>query len=317
MLNIIRLTYETLLLKEDVLNLPKKRKRLLLSQKQNLIGWMFLMPAVVLIIVFMFYPIVQALITSIQSGSGVKIKWVGMKNYQRMFEDKKLWTAVKNTLIYAVWQVPIMLGLALVLAAILNNKKIKFKAVFRTLLFLPCTMSLVAYAIIFKLMFATNGIVNDLLIKSGILGKGFNFLGDAWGAKFVLILSLIWRWTGYNMIFYVTGLTNIDYALFEAAQIDGASSGQCFRHITIPMLKPVILLTVIMATNGNLQLFDETFNLTAGGPGNATISISQYIYEVAFKSVPNFGYSCAIGFSLMIVIAMLVLVQMKAGDTSD
>ena len=293
------------------------RKKLSLGQKQNLLGWAFLTPAVVLIVVFMFVPIVQAFITSIQNGKGLEVNWVGFKNYQRMFLDKKLWTAIKNTLVYAAWQVPIMLGLALVLAAILNDKKVRFKNTFRTMLFLPCTMSLVAYAIIFKLMFATNGIVNDMLVKVGILEQGYNFLGNATGAKFVLILSLIWRWTGYNMIFYATGLTNIDYTLYEAAQIDGASAVKSFWHITIPMLKPVILLTMIMATNGNLQLFDETYNLTAGGPGNATISVSQYIYEVAFKSVSNFGYASAIGFTLMIVIAILVMIQMKVGDTND
>lgn len=119
------------------------------------------------------------------------------------------------------------------------------------------------------------------------------------------------------MIFYVTGLTNIDQSLYEAAQIDGASPVQAFRYITVPLLKPVLLLTVIMATNGNLQLFDEPYNLTAGGPGNATISISQYIYEAAFKSVPNFGYACAIGFTLMVVIAVLVIIQMKVGDSDD
>lgn len=295
----------------------KTKRRMSLTKRQNLIGWFFLMPAVILIIIFMVYPIIQAFITSLQSGNGLNVQWVGLKNYQRMLRDKALRTAIINTLSYAVWQVPIMLGLALIMASILNNKRLKFKTFFRTILFLPCTMSLVAYAIVFKLMFSTNGIINDFLINLGIIDQGINFLSNALGAKVVLIISLIWRWTGYNMIFYVTGLTNIDYTLYEAAEIDGASPAQRFRYITVPILRPVILLTVIMATNGNLQLFDETYNLTAGGPGNATISISQYIYEVAFKSVSNFGYASAVGVVLMIVIAVLVLIQMKVGDSDD
>lgn len=293
------------------------KKRVTLNEKHSRAGWFFLAPAVVLIIVFMFWPIVQALLSSFQTGVGDGTTWAGVENFKRMFMDPRLKKAIVNTLIFAVWQVPIMLGMALFLAAILNNSKIRFKPVFRTLLFLPCTMSLVAYAIVFKLMFATNGIVNDFLLNLGVIEQAVNFLGDAFWAKVVLILSLVWRWVGYNMIFYVTGLTNIDQSLYEAAEIDGASPGQSFRYITIPMLKPVILLTVIMATNGNLQLFDEPYNLTAGGPGNATISISQYIYEIAFKSVPNFGYACAIGFTLMIVIAVLVSVQMKVGDSNE
>ncbi len=293
------------------------KKKMTLSQKHSRAGWLFLAPAVILIIIFMFYPIIQSFVSSFQSGIGEGMSWAGVANYKRMFLDPKLKKAIINTFIFALWQVPIMLGMALFLAAVLNSSRLRFKQVFRTLLFLPCTMSLVAYAIVFKLMFATNGIINDLLLKIGVIDQAINFLGDAFWAKVVLILSLIWRWVGYNMIFYVTGLTNIDQSLYEAAQIDGASPVQAFRYITVPLLKPVILLTVIMATNGNLQLFDEPYNLTAGGPGNATISISQYIYEAAFKSVPNFGYACAIGFTLMVVIAVLVIIQMKVGDSDD
>lgn len=293
------------------------KKKMTLSQKHSRAGWLLLAPAVILIIIFMFYPIIQSFVSSFQSGIGEGMSWAGVANYKRMFLDPKLKKAIINTFIFALWQVPIMLGMALFLAAVLNSSRLRFKPVFRTLLFLPCTMSLVAYAIVFKLMFATNGIINDLLLKIGVIDQAINFLGDAFWAKVVLILSLIWRWVGYNMIFYVTGLTNIDQSLYEAAQIDGASPVQAFRYITVPLLKPVILLTVIMATNGNLQLFDEPYNLTAGGPGNATISISQYIYEAAFKSVPNFGYACAIGFTLMVVIAVLVIIQMKVGDSDD
>ncbi len=293
------------------------KKKMTLSQKHSRAGWLFLAPAVILIIIFMFYPIIQSFVSSFQSGIGEGMSWAGVANYKRMFLDPKLKKAIINTFIFALWQVPIMLGMALFLAAVLNSSRLRFKPVFRTLLFLPCTMSLVAYAIVFKLMFATNGIINDLLLKIGVIDQAINFLGDAFWAKVVLILSLIWRWVGYNMIFYVTGLTNIDQSLYEAAQIDGASPVQAFRYITVPLLKPVILLTVIMATNGNLQLFDEPYNLTAGGPGNVTISISQYIYEAAFKSVPNFGYACAIGFTLMVVIAVLVIIQMKVGDSDD
>lgn len=293
------------------------KKKMTLSQKHSRAGWLFLAPAVILIIIFMFYPIIQSFVSSFQSGIGEGMSWAGVANYKRMFLDPKLKKVIINTFIFALWQVPIMLGMALFLAAVLNSSRLRFKPVFRTLLFLPCTMSLVAYAIVFKLMFATNGIINDLLLKIGIIDQAINFLGDAFWAKVVLILSLIWRWVGYNMIFYVTGLTNIDQSLYEAAQIDGASPVQAFRYITVPLLKPVLLLTVIMATNGNLQLFDEPYNLTAGGPGNATISISQYIYEAAFKSVPNFGYACAIGFTLMVVIAVLVIIQMKVGDSDD
>lgn len=290
------------------------RKRLTIHQRERLAGWIFLIPAVLLIAIFLFYPMLKAFVLSLQTGVGANTTWSGTFNYQRMFKDRTLLTSIKNTLVFAAWQVPIMLLLALIFASILNNPNLRCKKAFMVMLFLPCTMSLVSYAIVFKLMFATDGIINVLLVRMGILNEAYNFLGNAQSARIVLIISLIWRWTGYNMIFYASGLTSIDYALYEAASIDGANAWQRFWRITVPMLKPVILLTTIMATNGNLQLFDEPFNMTTGGPGTATISISQYIYKLAFQSAPNFGYASAIGFTLLLAIAILVWLQMKVGD---
>ena len=136
-------------------------------------------------------------------------------------------------------------------------------------------------------------------------------------AVFVIILALIWRWTGYNMVFYLAGLQNIEYSVYEAAKIDGASPMQTFFKITMPLLKPTILLTAIMSTNGTLQLFDESVNLTGGGPGNATITMTHYIYNTSFKFVPNFGYASAMSYFIMIMVLILALVQMKVGDKRD
>ena len=260
---------------------------------------------------------INAFLISLKTGTGENLSWAGFSNYARLLKDNNLITALKNTVTFMLWQLPIMLTLALVFAAVLNQKDLKFKGLFQTLLFIPCTMALVSYSIIFKLLFMTNGLINKMLVNAGILETGFNFLGDPTGARFVLIFALIWRWTGYNMIFYLSGLSNIDETIYEAAQIDGASAFQRFTKITIPMLKPIILLTIIMSTNGNLQLFDECYNLTRGGPGISTMSISQYIYKVAFQSVPNFGYASTIGFVLMILIAALVLLQLKVGDKRE
>ena len=136
-------------------------------------------------------------------------------------------------------------------------------------------------------------------------------------AKIVIIIALIWRWTGYNMVFYLAGLQNIEYSVYEAAKIDGATAMQTFCKITVPLLKPTILMTAIMSTNGTLQLFDESMNLTKGGPGNASITMSHYIYNTAFKGVPNFGYTSAMSFIILIMVAILAFVQMKVGDESE
>ena len=183
--------------------------------------------------------------------------------------------------------------------------------------FLPCATSLVAYAIIFRSLFATDGFINLVLIKLGIIDTAYNFLSNATAAKVIIIIALIWRWTGYNMVFYLAGLQNIEYSVYEAAKIDGANAFQTFKSITVPLLKPTILMTAIMSINGTLQLFDESMNLTKGGPGNATITMSHYIYNKAFLGVPNFGYTSAMAFIILVLVAALSLIQMKVGGDSD
>ncbi len=294
-----------------------KSKKMSLSKRQNLTGWAFLTPATIMIAVMSFLPMIQAFILSLQKGKGNKLTFTGLGNYVRMFQDSVFRQSIINTFFYLIVQVPIMLILALILASMLNNKNLRGKGLFRTAIFLPCATSLVSYAIIFRSLFAVDGFVNTILIKLGILSTGYNFLGHATSAKIIIIIALVWRWTGYNMVFYLSGLQNIEYSVYEAAKIDGANPMQTFFKITVPLLKPTILLTAIMSTNGTLQLFDESVNLTAGGPANSTITMSHYIYNVSFKYVPNFGYAAAMSFLIFILVAILAFIQMKVGDKRD
>jgi lactose/L-arabinose transport system permease protein len=297
-----------------VVNSKKKRS---VGQKQSMAGWAFLTPAVLLIGIMSFLPMIQALFLSFQTGIGTKMKWTGVTNYIRMFKDPVFMQALKNNFIYLVIQVPIMLILALILASLLNHKDLRFKGLFRTAIFLPCATSLVSYAVIFRSLFAVDGLVNIILMKLGFLSTGYNFLGHPDSARVVIILALIWRWTGYNMVFYLSGLQNIEYSVYEAAKIDGASPIQSFFRITVPLLRPTILLTAIMSTNGTLQLFDESVNLTNGGPANATITMSHYIYNISFKYVPNFGYAASMSYLILFLVAFLAFIQLKVGDKRD
>ena len=137
-------------------------------------------------------------------------------------------------------------------------------------------------------------------------------------AKIIIILALIWRWTGYNMVFFLAGLQNIDYSVYEAAKIDGANGWQTFWKITVPLLMPTIVMTAIMSINGTLQLFDESVNLTNGGPANATITMSHYIYNNSMgQGVANFGYASALSFVIFVMVAILSFISMKAGDKRD
>ena len=297
--------------------MSRPTKIITIAKRHNITGWFFLAPAALLIVAMNFVPMFNALLLSFKTGIGVKMKWVGPYNYTRMFRDTIFIQALKNNFFYLIIQVPIMLLFALILASMLNNKNLKFKGLFRTAIFLPCATSLVSYAIIFRSLFAVDGLINTIIIKIGILNTGFNFLGNPTSARIVIILALLWRWTGYNMVFYLAGLQNIDYSIYEAAKIDGASPFRIFRKMTVPLLKPTILLTAIMSTNGTLQLFDESMNLTNGGPANATITMSHYIYNTSFMYVANFGYAAAMSYVILILVAVLAMLQMKVGDKRD
>lgn len=278
------------------------------------------MLASAMIFVFSFYPMVNALLVSFKTGSSANMKWANplTYNYARMFQDKMFMTSVGNTFLYLAIQVPIMLVLAILLAQLLNNPQLKYRGLFRTCIFLPCAISLVSYSLIFRTLFATQGLINNILMSLHLIKEEINWLGQTSTARGVIIFALIWRWTGYNMVFYLAGLQNLDYSVYEAAKIDGANGWETFWSITVPQLRPVIIMTFIMSINGTLQLFDESVNLTAGGPAGTTMTMSHYIYNSAFGTgVANFGYSSAMSFLVFIMVAVLAIINLKVGDSRD
>lgn len=297
--------------------MDSKKKGMTLLAKQRAAGWAFLTPAALMIAIMSFYPMVRAFMISLQKGTGANMQFTGFSNYQRILADKVFQQSIGNTFLYLIIQVPIMLVLAILLAQLLNNKDLKFRGLFRTCVFLPCATSLVSYALIFRSLFATDGLINSVLMKLHILNQGYNFLGNSLSAKVVIIIALIWRWTGYNMVFYLAALQNIEYSVYEAAKIDGANGWKTFWGITVPLLRPTIIMTFIMSINGTLQLFDESVNLTKGGPANTTITMSHYIYNTCFINVPNFGYASAMSFLVFIMVAVLAFINLKVGDTRD
>lgn len=272
-------------------------------------GWPFIMPALVLIGLFMVYPIISSLWMSFQTGRGMNTKFGGLANIIRLTDDPVFLQALINTLIFLIVQVPIMIVLALVMAALLNDPRLKFRGILRTAIFLPCVTSLVAYSILFKSMFSVDGVTNHILMALHIIDQPIAWLTDPFWAKVVVIIGITWRWTGYNMIFYLAALQNIDRSIYEAAKIDGVPSWAVFTKLTIPMLKPVVLFTCIISTIGTLQLFDEVANLTKGGPGDATLTLSMYIYNLTFKFMPSFGYAATVSYVIVVLVALLSLIQ--------
>ncbi|HBT50561.1 MAG TPA: lactose ABC transporter permease [Petrotoga sp.] len=292
------------------------------EKRRNKWGWIFVSIAVLFLALFIFYPLIYSLYLSTFSTRGVMRNFVGFGNYLRLFQDNYFIQSLKNIIIILIIQVPIMLFLALIFAFLLNDPKLKLKRVFRTALFLPAVTSLVAYSVVFKMMFSTEGLINNVLLTLNIIKEPIRWLLDPVWAKVTLIIAMTWRWTGYNMMLYLAGLQNIPQEIYEAAEIDGASKITQFFRITIPLLKPIILFTTILSTIGTLQLFDEPMMLAAGvttgssvGPGNSLLTPSVYIYNVSFKYVPNFGYASAISWIIVLIAVILTLTQFRvAGE---
>ena len=264
------------------------------------IPYIMIAPVVVIFLVFMVYPILRSLYLSFFELVSGSYEFVGIKNYQNLFKDETFWKSLLNTCIYLIVQVPVMIGGALLIAVAVEQKFMRGKAFFRTTIFLPSVTALVAYALVFKVLLnGDHGLINYVIEMVG--GKGINWFYEEWPA----------RWLGYNMIILLAGIQSIPGELMEAADIDGATFWDKLFYITIPMVKPIIMFCTITSTIGTLQLFDEPFILTEGGPNNATITMGQYLYNNGFRYL-KFGYASAIGYVMTVIIGLLSIVQFKA-----
>lgn len=268
-----------------------------------------LIPMLVVWGVITVFPVLASFFKSFQSCRGTSCEFVGVNNYVSLLSDPMFKASLINTGIFFVIQVPIMILLAIILANILNSKKLKFRGIYRSLIILPAVTSLVVYTIFFKLLFIQNGMVNNLLMSLHIIDQPINWLMDGGWTRVILIIALIWRWTGYNMIFFLAGMQNIDDEIYEAARIDGASAIDRFRHITLPLLKPIILFVTVVSTLGTLNLFDEPKILANGGPGDATMTLAQMVYKHLFFFTPNAGYASAIAYVIVIIAVIFAIVQ--------
>ncbi|RFB14924.1 sugar ABC transporter permease [Bacillus sp. HNG] len=291
-----------------VLNNKKVRK----FSTHKAAPYLFIAPAVILFAIFMVYPIISSLILSFQSTQGGVNEFIGLANYKKLFTDSIFLTALKNTFIILIIQVPVMLFLAIIVATLLNSALLKLKGLFRVSFFLPAVTSLVAYSIIFSIMLMDDGIINQVVTWLGF--ESIPWLSHPIWAKAALIVAMTWRWVGYNMVIYLAALQNIPEDMYEAASIDGASKIRQFFSITIPQLKPVILFTAILSTIGTLQLFDEPYTLTKGGPSDATLTIGMYLYQTGFRYF-DFGYASTIAYVIVVLIGIMTFIQFKVtGD---
>ncbi|MGW6536682.1 carbohydrate ABC transporter permease [Streptomyces sp. NPDC055051] len=275
--------------------------------------YLFVLPAILLFAGFKLYPIAWSFVLSLYKTIDGVDTFVGADNYSRLLKDPLFWTALKNTGIILVVQVPVMLALATGLAVAFNSTFLKARSVFRLGFFMPMITGLVAYGIIFSVLLNEQyGLVNWLLSLVGI--GDVPWLTDPFWAKISLGLALTWHYTGYNAVLLLARLQTIPKELYDAASVDGAGAWGTFRHVTLPGLRPAILLTTVLSTIGTLQIFDEPYILTRGGPDNATLTIGVYLYQNAFQFF-DFGYASAIAYALAVLIGILGLIQFRVlGD---
>jgi len=278
-------------------------------------GYVFISPFYILFAVFSVYPILFSIYLSFTKWKGVGPKiFVGLENYSRLFKDPIFWQSIRNGFIIFFMYVPIMTLLALVLAVILNAKFIRFFRLFRTILFIPYITTMIAVGYIFRTMMDTNyGLFNVVLTSIGL--PAVPWLENVWWARISISLLILWAWLGYNMVIMLAGLQTIPKDMVEAATIDGASPAQAFFRITIPLMRPIIIFSVILSTIGSFGLFNEVYALTTvgymmGTPQYATITPLVYVYQQAFQNF-NFSYASAVSYIYFAIIFVLAIIQFR------
>ncbi|MFE5092373.1 carbohydrate ABC transporter permease [Streptomyces sp. NPDC056638] len=282
------------------------RRRLL---TRGSVPYLLIMPAVLGFAIFKAYPIVSSLWISLTTGNGDDRHFTGLANYRRLLDDPLFWTALKNTALILVVQVPLMLGLALLVALALNSTKVWLRPLWRLGVFVPSLTGLVAAGVMFSVILNRDaGLLNWVLSLFGV--DRVNWLGSPFWARVGVVLVITWHYTGYNAVMYLAGLQGIPDELDEAAMVDGAGPIRRFVTITLPQLRPILLLTVVLSTIGTLQLFDEPYVLTGGGPDNATLTVTMYLYNNGFKYF-DFGYASAIAYALALIVSVLGILQVR------
>jgi len=278
-------------------------------------AWWFVAPALLVIAVFFFLPVVAAFLISLTDfdiyalADLANLRFVGLGNYLKLLQTPLFWQALGNTLYFVGAGVPLSIAASLGAALLLHSRLTRFKPFFRTALFAPVVTTLVAVAVIWRYLFNTRyGLLNYALGGLGI--DPIDWLGDPHWAMPAIILFAVWKNFGYNMIIFLAGLQSIPDELYEAARIDGASVWRQFASVTLPMLSPVVMLVGILTIAGYFQLFAEPYVMTQGGPLQSTVSVLYFMYEEGFKWW-NLGSASAVAFVLFLLIFAVTALQLR------
>jgi multiple sugar transport system permease protein len=290
-------------------------KKLRIPSEANNAAWFFLAPSLILIGIFFFLPVAASLLLSVTDFDIYGIaavgntRFVGLHNYSRLLSTPDFWNALKNTFYFAFVGGPLTIAVALAAALLISSKLVRFKGLFRTIYFTPFVTTLVAVAIVWKYLYHTRyGLFNYALAAIGV--SPIDWLGDPHWAMPAIILMAVWKSFGYNMLIFIAGLQAIPGELYDAAEIDGASTTRQFFSITLPMLTPTLVFISVITMIGYFQLFAEPYVMTQGGPLKATTSLVLFMYTEGFRWW-RMGNAAAIAFVLLLIILAWTLVQLR------
>jgi ABC-type sugar transport system permease subunit len=278
--------------------------------RRDIVPYLFLFPFFFIFGVFYFWPILWAPWMSFRSYSFTGTEFVGLENYASLLEGQLI-TTVINTLGIALLVIPAQVVIGLLIAVLLNSAAIRFKKIIRSGYIIPTVMSTTVLAIIFDIFLAGNGLINQGI--EPLLGTTVYWLTNPIPAKVSVALVVIWRQMGITVLIFLAGLQGIPPHLYQAAKVDGANRYQQLRHITVPQLRPITILVVILTTSQTLRLFAVPYVLTDGGPGNASKTIVMLLFEAAFTRI-ELGYAAAIGTVLSVMLAAVLIMQYRIGS---
>ena len=294
--------------------LSKTTRRLVLQE--NIAAYLFLLPFLIFFVGFVLYPMFMCVYTSFfDANMGKEDVFIGFANYQELMNDPIFWTALRNTMVIVLVSVPVTCAFSLWVANIISKMNVAATSAFRCIFYLPVVTGSVAVTVVWKWMLSKFGGILNYLGNNvmGLYDKNIDFLGDSEYALWCIILILLTTSVGQPIVLYVSALDNVDKALVEAAEVDGATSMQAFWKIKWPHMMPTTLYILVITTINSFQCFAQIQLLTSGGPNNSTKTIMYYIYYNAFK-LYRYGYGNAMGVILAIIIAILSAIQFKAGQ---
>ena len=289
-----------------------------MRNKTALTPYLFLAPALIVLVLMVFWPALQAFrLSFMEYGYDVTQapEWVGLKNFQRLSQDKVFWQTLRNTVLYLICVVPV-LAITPLLLAILVNQKLKGIRWFRVAYYTPVVVSMVVAGIAWKWLYAENGLLNQII--SGITRQDISFpwlTSPSW-VLFSVMAVTIWKGLGYYMVIYLAGLQGLPADLYEAAAIDGSDGWRKHWDITLPLMKPYIFLVGVISAIAATKVFEEVFIMTQGGPRSASKTVVYYVYESAFKDL-DMSYACTIGLVLFLIILALSFIRLALSNPAE